>query len=196
VPLDSLRSDFNNLGVHDEMLSTMVEVLKINTLDSLRSKLNLTQPIQGFGDGASGGDNDDEQLQRRKLLESEFAQLELLFSYAEKAGIADWLVLETSMVRGLSYYTGIVFEVYSCIHIHIFIYYVCVLSRLARGRRYIIRFQNVCAYATETYGESKSINPSLSLSLAVCLFVCLFARHLTVKVNFDPCVVVVDMTSC
>jgi histidyl-tRNA synthetase len=134
VPLDSLRSDFNNLGVHDEMLSTMVEVLKINTLDSLRSKLNLTQPIQGFGDGGGdGGGNDDEQLQRMKLLESEFAQLELLFSYAEKAGIADWLVLETSMVRGLSYYTGIVFEVYSCIHIHIHILCVYSLVSLVEG---------------------------------------------------------------
>lgn len=33
-----------------------------------------------------------------------------LWSLAEGYGIADWLVLDTSVVRGLAYYTGVVFE--------------------------------------------------------------------------------------
>jgi len=36
--------------------------------------------------------------------------LELLFTYAEAGGFADWLVFDASVVRGLAYYTGAVFE--------------------------------------------------------------------------------------
>jgi histidyl-tRNA synthetase len=36
--------------------------------------------------------------------------LTTLFSHAEAYGYADWLVFDASVVRGLSYYTGVVFE--------------------------------------------------------------------------------------
>ena len=36
--------------------------------------------------------------------------LKTLFSHAEAYGFGDWLVFDASVVRGLSYYTGIVFE--------------------------------------------------------------------------------------
>ena len=36
--------------------------------------------------------------------------LKTLFAHAEAYGYADWLVFDASVVRGLSYYTGIVFE--------------------------------------------------------------------------------------
>lgn len=35
-----------------------------------------------------------------------------MFSLAEKYGYCDWLVFDATIVRGLSYYTGIVFEVF------------------------------------------------------------------------------------
>ena len=35
-----------------------------------------------------------------------------LFTYAESYGFADWLVFDASVVRGLSYYTGVVFEAF------------------------------------------------------------------------------------
>ena len=37
--------------------------------------------------------------------------LKQLFSLAEKYGYADWIQFDASVVRGLAYYTGIVFEV-------------------------------------------------------------------------------------
>lgn len=37
--------------------------------------------------------------------------LKLLFSLAEKFGYSDWIQFDASVVRGLAYYTGIVFEV-------------------------------------------------------------------------------------
>lgn len=37
-------------------------------------------------------------------------ELKAIFKYAEELGIADWLQLDLSVIRGLSYYTGTVFE--------------------------------------------------------------------------------------
>lgn len=39
-------------------------------------------------------------------------QLRKLFALAESYGISDWLVLDCSVVRGLAYYTGTVFEAF------------------------------------------------------------------------------------
>lgn len=39
------------------------------------------------------------------------ADLKLLFSLAENFGFSDWIQFDASVVRGLAYYTGIVFEV-------------------------------------------------------------------------------------
>lgn len=39
------------------------------------------------------------------------ADLKLLFSLAEKFGYSEWIEFDASIVRGLAYYTGIVFEV-------------------------------------------------------------------------------------
>lgn len=37
-------------------------------------------------------------------------ELNLIFKYAKELGISDWLQLDLSVIRGLSYYTGTVFE--------------------------------------------------------------------------------------
>lgn len=39
-------------------------------------------------------------------------QLRQLFDYARAYGYEDWLVLDASVVRGLAYYTGVVFEAF------------------------------------------------------------------------------------
>lgn len=39
------------------------------------------------------------------------AELKKLFSLAEKFGFSEWVQFDASIVRGLAYYTGIVFEV-------------------------------------------------------------------------------------
>merc|ERR1712232_1018264 len=40
------------------------------------------------------------------------AEIRQLLQYANAAGIADWLEFDASVVRGLAYYTGIVFEAF------------------------------------------------------------------------------------
>ena len=43
------------------------------------------------------------------------ADLKQLFSLAEKFGYAEWIEFDASIVCGLAYYTGIVFEVTFCV---------------------------------------------------------------------------------
>jgi histidyl-tRNA synthetase len=50
------------------------------------------------------------------------ADLKKLFSFAEQYGYADWICFDASVVRGLAYYTGIVFEVFSSPLSHIYLY--------------------------------------------------------------------------
>jgi histidyl-tRNA synthetase len=50
------------------------------------------------------------------------ADLKKLFSFAEQYGYADWICFDASVVRGLAYYTGIVFEVFSSPLSHIYIH--------------------------------------------------------------------------
>ena len=43
------------------------------------------------------------------------ADLKQLFSLAEMFGYAEWIGFDASIVRGLAYYTGIVFKVRFCV---------------------------------------------------------------------------------
>ncbi|VVA94848.1 unnamed protein product [Arabis nemorensis] len=48
--------------------------------------------------------------QTHKNLSQAIADLKQLFSLAEKFGYSEWIQFDASVVRGLAYYTGIVFE--------------------------------------------------------------------------------------
>ena len=86
VPLESIRPDFVALGLTDEVIDSLVQVLAIKSVDELRALLG----------------NDSKALDH----------LTSLFTYAEAYGFSDWLVFDASVVRGLSYYTGVVFEAF------------------------------------------------------------------------------------
>jgi histidyl-tRNA synthetase len=63
------------------------------------------------------------------------AGLKKLFSFAEQYGYADWICFDASVVRGLAYYTGIVFEV--VISSRLSLAYSCGISQFySRTRRY------------------------------------------------------------
>ena len=49
------------------------------------------------------------------------ADLKQLFSLAEKFGYAEWIEFDASIVRGLAYYTGIVFEVRFCVFFFLYV---------------------------------------------------------------------------
>ena len=86
VPIDAIQGELNELGLERSVVEKLLEVLTNNSLDSLKSALG-----------------EDSQAVK---------QLEKFFELAEAYGITDWLILDASVVRGLAYYTGVVFEAF------------------------------------------------------------------------------------
>jgi len=84
VPLDDLEADMRDLGLSRETVSSLLALINDASIDTLQAKLG----------------NDSVGVQ----------ELRRIFELAEGYGIADWLVFNASVVRGLAYYTGTVFE--------------------------------------------------------------------------------------
>ena len=86
VSVDEIQDDLQELGLDTSVVEKLLEVLTNKSLDSLKNALG----------------EESEAVQ----------QLDRLFSLAKAYGIEDWLVLDASVVRGLAYYTGSVFEAF------------------------------------------------------------------------------------
>ncbi|KAF7124633.1 hypothetical protein RHSIM_Rhsim12G0137200 [Rhododendron simsii] len=84
VPIDEIKRELSSAELSDEAIEELLQVLSVKSLTKLEEKL-----------GAAG---------------EAVAELKLLFSLAEKFGYSEWIQFDASVVRGLAYYTGIVFE--------------------------------------------------------------------------------------
>ena len=84
LPADAIEAQLSELGLESSSISTIQSVLSINDLSSLASALG--------GDSAAVG------------------ELNTLFALTDAYGISDWIEFDASVVRGLAYYTGPVFE--------------------------------------------------------------------------------------
>ena len=84
LPEDVIEAQLSDLGLSFESISTIRSVLGITELESLSSALA----------------SDSEAL----------IELQTLFSLCDSYGISDWVSFDASVVRGLAYYTGPVFE--------------------------------------------------------------------------------------
>ena len=84
LPADAIEAQLSELGLDSSSISTIQSVLSINDLSSLASALG--------GDSAAVG------------------ELNALFTLTDAYGISDWIEFDASVVRGLAYYTGPVFE--------------------------------------------------------------------------------------
>lgn len=87
LPHDSIREQIAELGVDQSIIDT---ILQLGTCDSLEAVAALT-------DGERAG----------------LTELEQLFSLSASYGCGEWLRFDPSLVRGLAYYTGIVFEAFA-----------------------------------------------------------------------------------
>jgi histidyl-tRNA synthetase len=86
VPVDAIRGDLEELGIDRTVVEKLLAVLTNKSIDALKDAL-----------GA----------------ESEAVrQLTQLMALCEAYGIQDWILFDASVVRGLAYYTGIVFEAF------------------------------------------------------------------------------------
>jgi histidyl-tRNA synthetase len=84
VPVSALQDDLNALGISKESVEELLESLKMNTIEQFEEKLGSTS--EGVVD------------------------IKRMLTLAEAYGVKDWLQFDASVVRGLAYYTGVVFE--------------------------------------------------------------------------------------
>ena len=84
LPADVIEAQLSELGLSAEAISKIVNVLTITDIDSLKSSLSSES--------------------------SAVSELQSLFSLCDSYGISDWVSFDASVVRGLAYYTGPVFE--------------------------------------------------------------------------------------
>jgi len=88
-PRASLETKLRAAGLHDVFIARVFEVLKHPDLATLRER---------YGDVPE--------------LREDFTRLTRYFEYLDALGIGDWVEFDLSIVRGLAYYTGIVFELF------------------------------------------------------------------------------------
>ncbi len=86
VPEEVVKKEMADLDLDGSLVDRIVEVISLNSLDE----------VAGIIGGEHGGIQD----------------LRSLFSLAAAYGCAEWLEFDASLVRGLAYYTGIVFEAF------------------------------------------------------------------------------------
>ena len=84
LPADVIEAQLSELGLSAEAISRISTVLAITDIDSLKSSLSSES--------------------------SAVSELQSLFSLCDSYGISDWVSFDASVVRGLAYYTGPVFE--------------------------------------------------------------------------------------
>ncbi|GAB2235775.1 hypothetical protein Drorol1_Dr00026216 [Drosera rotundifolia] len=84
LPLDAIKAELMSTGMSEESIKELLGILSIKSLPVLEEKLGSTCEA--------------------------IADLKQLFFLAEKFGYSGWIQFDASVVRGLAYYTGIVFE--------------------------------------------------------------------------------------
>ncbi|EFH53713.1 histidyl-tRNA synthetase 1 [Arabidopsis lyrata subsp. lyrata] len=84
IPIDEIKKELGFTGMSEDAIEQLLQVLSVKSLDDLEDILG------GAGEA--------------------IADLKQLFSLAEKFGYSEWIQFDASVVRGLAYYTGIVFE--------------------------------------------------------------------------------------
>lgn len=88
-PRASLEAKLRAAGLHNVFIARVFEVMKHPDLATLRER---------YGDVPE--------------LREDFTRLTRYFEYLDALGVGDWVEFDLSIVRGLAYYTGIVFELF------------------------------------------------------------------------------------
>ena len=86
LPRAAIEKDLADLGLQGSLVDSIIETLSLRTIDDLAAIL---------------GEEHEAVTELRQL-----------FRLGEAYGIADWMVFDASVVRGLAYYTGTVFEAF------------------------------------------------------------------------------------
>lgn len=111
VPIESIRGDLTALGLDESVVLRLLEVIKSKDISALEAEIGSGSEVSKLVATSlyiSSGKGVSIPLYQPQAL----SQLRQLFDYAKSYGYEDWLLLDASVVRGLAYYTGIVFEAF------------------------------------------------------------------------------------
>ena len=86
VPEETVRDEMTALGVSADQVDRIVSTLSLKSLDEAAATMGADQPG--------------------------IVETQQLFDLAASYGFVDWLAFDASLVRGLAYYTGTVFEAF------------------------------------------------------------------------------------
>jgi histidyl-tRNA synthetase len=86
VPLDAIQGDLEEIGLDRTVVEKLTQVLTVKTVDGIAELLGKDSPA--------------------------VQQINKVMSLCKAYGIEDWILFDASVVRGLAYYTGIVFEAF------------------------------------------------------------------------------------
>ncbi|XP_011075423.1 histidine--tRNA ligase, chloroplastic/mitochondrial isoform X1 [Sesamum indicum] len=84
IPIDDIKKELKSVELSEDAVEELLQILSVKSLTKLEEKLGSS--VEALAD------------------------LKQLFLLAEKYGYSDWIQFDASIVRGLAYYTGIVFE--------------------------------------------------------------------------------------
>ncbi|KAG6427935.1 hypothetical protein SASPL_112183 [Salvia splendens] len=84
IPMDDIKNELMAAELSEQAVEELLQILTVKSLEELEEKLGTSFEA--------------------------LAELKQLFSLAEKYGYSEWIQFDASIVRGLAYYTGIVFE--------------------------------------------------------------------------------------
>jgi len=84
VPLDALQQDMEDIGLERSVVEQLTTLIAVESIDDIRAVLGDESPA--------------------------VQQITSLLQLCQSYGLDDWIVFDASIVRGLSYYTGVVFE--------------------------------------------------------------------------------------
>ena len=92
---EDLTASFKDSAKATSFLNTTEVLRKARTLDAIRECFHNCQPSSDM-----------------EALEQRLSEFKVLLQELENLGIRDWVTLDLTIVRGLAYYTGFVFEVF------------------------------------------------------------------------------------
>ncbi|KAK4485527.1 hypothetical protein RD792_008169 [Penstemon davidsonii] len=84
IPIEDIKNELRSAQLSEEAVEELLQILSVKSLAELEEKLGSS--VEALAD------------------------LKRLFALAENYGYAEWIQFDASIVRGLAYYTGIVFE--------------------------------------------------------------------------------------
>jgi len=88
-PVDVSREKLAGFGMSRESIDTLLDLMAGVTLDTIETRFAATPDVA-----------------------VRLAELRRYFTNLERLGVSDWVSIDLSIVRGLAYYTGIVFELF------------------------------------------------------------------------------------